>query len=170
MVLSPFGLTNIQPTPTPSLDLEPSKNNFQNKVLFTGLSTKLIHLELSVWEKFLSEIKKNFQKKVKCEHWNFPRNIQQNNFWLCCCYMPQARFLLLTLSLCTFDVFLIQLWSNLVFHCRGATYGTILFQSNGYFLINPYWGLVHKIQECQPQVYQWIYTLLGLTKVLWSLD
>ena len=48
IVLFPYGLTNTHPAPAPSLDLEPSKNNFQNKDLFTGLSIKLIHLELSV--------------------------------------------------------------------------------------------------------------------------
>ena len=48
IVLFPSGLTNTHPAPTPSLDFEPSKDNFQNKNLFTGLSIKLIHLELSV--------------------------------------------------------------------------------------------------------------------------
>jgi len=38
----------MHPAPAPSLDLEPSKSNFQNKDLFTGVSTILIHLELSV--------------------------------------------------------------------------------------------------------------------------
>lgn len=46
--LFPSGLINTRLAPAPSLDLEPSKNNFQSKDLFTGLSTKLIHLELSV--------------------------------------------------------------------------------------------------------------------------
>ena len=48
IILFPSGLTNTHPTLAPSLDLEPSKNNFQNKDLFTGVSTKLIHLELYV--------------------------------------------------------------------------------------------------------------------------
>ena len=48
ILLFPFGLTNTHPAHTPSLYLEPSKNNFQNKDLFTGLSIKLTHLELSV--------------------------------------------------------------------------------------------------------------------------
>ena len=46
IVLFPSGLTNMHPAPAPLLDLEPSKNNFQNKDLFIGLSIKLIHLEL----------------------------------------------------------------------------------------------------------------------------
>jgi len=51
MVLSPSGLNRTHPAPAPSLDLEPSKNNFQKKDLFTGLSKKLIHFELTVREK-----------------------------------------------------------------------------------------------------------------------
>lgn len=38
----------MQPMPSPSLDLDPSKNNFQNKDLTTGLSTKFTHLEVFV--------------------------------------------------------------------------------------------------------------------------
>lgn len=74
MVFSPFGLTNIQPTLAPSLDLEPSKNNFQNKVLFTGLSTKLMHLEVSVWEKNYIWDKTEFSKKGEVWALKFPEN------------------------------------------------------------------------------------------------
>lgn len=35
----------MQPAPAPSLDLDPSKYNVQNKDSTTGLSTKLMHLE-----------------------------------------------------------------------------------------------------------------------------
>lgn len=42
----------MQPASAPSLDLDPSKNDFQNKDLTTGLSTKFTHLEVSIWEKF----------------------------------------------------------------------------------------------------------------------
>lgn len=59
-ILSPSGLISMHPTLAPSLDLEPSKNNFQNKDLFTGLSKKLIHFELFVWEKFST------WDKIKC--------------------------------------------------------------------------------------------------------
>ena len=48
ILLFPSGLTSTHPASAPSLDLEPSKNNFQNKDLFTGTSIKLIHLELSI--------------------------------------------------------------------------------------------------------------------------
>ena len=51
VILSPSGLIKTHPAPAPSLDLEPSKNNFQNKDLFTSLSKKLIHFELSIREK-----------------------------------------------------------------------------------------------------------------------
>ena len=68
MVLSPSGLTNTHPAPAPSLDLEPSKNNFQNKDLFTGLSIKLIHLDYLFERNFLLEIKQNVLSKVKYEH------------------------------------------------------------------------------------------------------
>ena len=62
MILSPSGLIRMHPAPTPSLDLEPSKNNFQNKDVFTGLSKKLIHFELSVREKFSTWDKTEFYK------------------------------------------------------------------------------------------------------------
>ena len=38
----------MHPSPAPLLVLDPSKNNFQNKQLTTGLSTKFIHLEAFV--------------------------------------------------------------------------------------------------------------------------
>ena len=68
MILSPSGLITTHPAPAPSLDLEPSKNNFQNKDLFIGLSKKLIHFELSVWENFSTWDKKNVLNKVTYEH------------------------------------------------------------------------------------------------------
>jgi len=55
MVFSPSGLTKMHPAPTPSLDLDPSKYNDQNKdlstILFTVSSTILTHLDVSVCEK-----------------------------------------------------------------------------------------------------------------------
>ena len=68
MVLFPSGLIRTHPAPAPSLDLEPSKYNFQNKDVFTGSSTKLTHFELSVWENFLTWTKLNFLSKVMGEH------------------------------------------------------------------------------------------------------
>ena len=62
MVMFPSGLIRMHTTPTPSLDLEPSKYNFQNKDVFTGLSTKLTHFELSVWEKISTWDKTEFSK------------------------------------------------------------------------------------------------------------
>src|ERR1700728_610550 len=56
IVLSPFGLTKMQPAPEPSLDLEPSKYKDQNKgvltVVFTTFSLSLKHLDICVCEKF----------------------------------------------------------------------------------------------------------------------
>lgn len=51
IVFSPSGLAKMQPAPAPSLDLDPSKNNFQNKDLTASLSTKFTHLKVFVWEK-----------------------------------------------------------------------------------------------------------------------
>ena len=46
----------MEPASAPSLDLDPSKYEDQNKGLSTGLSTSLsttlTHLELSIYEKF----------------------------------------------------------------------------------------------------------------------
>ena len=56
MVFSPSGLTKIHPAPAPSLDLDPSKYNDQNKglstVLFTISSAILTHLDVSFSEIF----------------------------------------------------------------------------------------------------------------------
>ena len=64
----------MQPTPAPSLDLNPSKNNIQNKYLTTGLSTRFTHLEVSVWEKISIWETTKFSKKGEVWALKFPRN------------------------------------------------------------------------------------------------
>jgi len=61
IVLLPLGSCKTQPTPTPSLDFEPSKNKVQNSLCTTDsklLETKYTHLEVLVWEKFTPHIHK----------------------------------------------------------------------------------------------------------------
>lgn len=63
IVFSPSGLTNMQPSPAPSLDFDPSKYNFQNKELTNAFSNIFTHLEESICEKIsIWEVVELFRK------------------------------------------------------------------------------------------------------------
>ena len=78
MVFSPSGSIRMHPAPAPLLDFDPSKYNYQNKVLSIGLSTNeseiLTILEESDCEIFLIWETKVFTEKGDCGVVKFPRN------------------------------------------------------------------------------------------------